>query len=182
MARTVAEKGDLAPALGECFREHGFEGATLARISAATGLGKGSLYHFFPGGKDEMLIAVLAEIDSWFETELFAPLRRAEPAIDGVNAMFDAVDRYFRSGRRICLIGALALTDARDRAFEPIRSYFARWIDALANALGRAGVDQPQAAATDVVAHIQGALMLSRALDDAQVFTRALNRLRARYS
>jgi hypothetical protein len=43
------------------------EGASLSLISEATGLGKGCLYHFFPGGKEEMADAVLSEIDGWFE-------------------------------------------------------------------------------------------------------------------
>ena len=41
MARTVAERGDVIPALGELFREYGFEGASLKIISERTGLGKG---------------------------------------------------------------------------------------------------------------------------------------------
>jgi hypothetical protein len=45
MARSVAERKDALPALAEVFREHGFAGASLALISPATGLGKGSLYH-----------------------------------------------------------------------------------------------------------------------------------------
>ena len=43
MAKPVSERADLVPLLGEVFRSHGYEGATLALISKATGLGKGSL-------------------------------------------------------------------------------------------------------------------------------------------
>jgi TetR/AcrR family transcriptional regulator, lmrAB and yxaGH operons repressor len=111
--------------------------ASLSLISKATGLGKGSLYHFFPGGKEEMAEAVLSEIDLWFETHVFAPLQRAERAEDAIAAMFDSVNAYFRSGRRVCLVGALALGDARDRFAGEVRSYFARWVDVLAGALMR---------------------------------------------
>ncbi|TGQ06111.1 helix-turn-helix domain-containing protein, partial [Mesorhizobium sp. M00.F.Ca.ET.217.01.1.1] len=54
MRRIAPERADLPSIIGEVFREHGYEGASLALIGAATGLGKGSLYHFFPGGKEEM--------------------------------------------------------------------------------------------------------------------------------
>src|SRR5689334_1226155 len=37
--------------LGEVFRAHGYEGASLTLITEATGLGKGSLYNLFPRGK-----------------------------------------------------------------------------------------------------------------------------------
>src|SRR5690348_16932169 len=52
MARVVAERSDVIPQLGELFRKHGFVGTSLSLITAHTGLGKGSLYHFFPGGKE----------------------------------------------------------------------------------------------------------------------------------
>ena len=54
MMRSIAERADVLPQLAEVFRAHGYEGATLALISDATGLGKGSLYNFFPGGKEQM--------------------------------------------------------------------------------------------------------------------------------
>lgn len=182
MARTVAERSDILPALGEVFREHGFEGASLAHITARTGLGKGSLYHFFPGGKEEMAAAVLAEIDGWFETHVFAPLRTDADAAAGVRGMLAQVDAYFRSGRRVCLVGVFALGEVRDRFSAAVHAYFARWRDALAQALERSGLDPAQARARseDAVLAIQGALVLSRALDDTSVFTRALARLEER--
>ncbi|SME93462.1 transcriptional regulator, TetR family [Tistlia consotensis] len=180
MARTVAERSDTLPALAEVFREHGYEGASLTLIGEATGLGKGSLYHFFPGGKQEMAAAVLAEIDGWFEREIFAPLRSAQPPAAGIAAMFDGVEAYFRSGRRVCLVGAFALGDARDRFAEPVRGYFSRWIKALATALTREGheVAEARRLAEGAVAGIQGAIVLARALDDPRVFARCLDALR----
>jgi AcrR family transcriptional regulator len=180
MARLVAERAEILPILAELFREHGYEGASLSLISERTGLGKGSLYHFFPGGKEEMAAAVLDEIDGWFEQQIFAPLRDADNPPEAIAAMLDAVDRYFRSGRRICLVGALALNDARDRFAERIRSYFARWRDALTQALERRGDTENEASARaeDVLAAIQGGLVLARALDDPGAYERILARCR----
>lgn len=181
MPRVVTERADTLPALAEVFREHGYEGASLALIGKATGLGKGSLYHFFPGGKAEMAAAVLAEIDAWFEREVFAPLDRTTAPADGITAMFGSVDAYFRSGRRVCLVGAFALGDARDRFARQVQSYFSRWVETLATALARDGHDMATARglAEQTVAGIQGAIVLARALDDPGHFTRALGRLRA---
>jgi len=180
--RVVVERADTLPALAEVFREHGYEGASLALLGRATGLGKGSLYHFFPGGKEEMASAVLAEIDGWFEVNVFAPLRDAEEPAQAVAAMFDAVEDYFRSGQRVCLVGVLALGDARDRFGQAVRGYFARWIDALAAALARAGRSRGEAAALaeEAVVGVQGAIVLSRALDQSAVVGRAVRTLRER--
>jgi AcrR family transcriptional regulator len=72
----MGERSGAVPLLAEVFRTYGFEGASLARISEGTGLGKGSIYNFFPGGKDEMAEAVLDEIDGWFRRAGVPPLRR----------------------------------------------------------------------------------------------------------
>ncbi|WP_137130699.1 TetR/AcrR family transcriptional regulator [Rhizobium sp. FY34] len=172
MARLIAERHDVVPALGEVFRRFGFEGASIARITAHTKLGKGSLYHFFPGGKDEMAEAVLGHIRDWFETEVFIPLMQ-EPPAQAIESMFASVEQYFHSGRRICLVGAFAMDETRDRFSKAVGGYFQRWIDALGSALSRAGMTEIEAenVATEVVGGIQGAIVLARALDDDQRFT-----------
>ena len=170
------------PGLIEVFREHGYEGASLSLIGARTGRGKGSLYHFFPGGKEEMAAAVLADIDAWFETRVFRPLRQDPDPAAAIAAMFHATAAYFRSGARMCLIGIFALCDARDRFATAIQGYFAAWTRALAEALSRMGwaAENARDLAEDVVGAIQGALVLARAVNDTGVFERTLRRLTAR--
>lgn len=180
MSRKPTERADLPPLLAEVFRKHGYEGASLALISEATGLGKGSLYNFFPGGKEEMAAAVLADVDTWFERNVFLPLCDEADAEKAISTMLDAVDAYFRSGRRICLVGAFALDDVRSRFSERIRDYFARWVEALAAALARAGRKDAPALAEEAVSLVQGAIVLSRALDDTGAFDRIIGSLRKR--
>ncbi|MBD9390093.1 TetR/AcrR family transcriptional regulator [Agrobacterium sp. AGB01] len=182
MARMVAERSDTIAPLAEVFREHGYEGASLALISKATGLGKGSLYHFFPLGKEEMVQAVLAEIERWFEDAVYSPLRNGSDANAAIGDMLDSTDRYFKSGERVCLVGALAVSNTRDLFAKAIRGYFAAWIDALQSALVRRGMEagQSRILAEEAVLSIQGAIVLSRAMDDPTVFQRAINQLRER--
>lgn len=182
MRRIAPERADLLAIVAEVFREHGYEGASLSLIGAATGLGKGSLYHFFPGGKEEMAKAVIAHIDSWFEDNVFAPLRDNPDPRAGIEQMLNATDSYFRSGRRVCLIGALALEESRDLFAFQIRDYFGRWVTHLADALARSGHAEIEATelAEEAVAAIQGALTLARAANDLDVFSRMLRRVRMR--
>ncbi len=114
MAKTEAARGDILASLAEVFRAHGYEGATLALISEATGLGKGSLYNFFPGGKEQMATEVLASIDRWFVDNIYTPLRTASDPAKGIAEMYAATDDYFRSGQRVCLVGVVALGASRD--------------------------------------------------------------------
>lgn len=182
MARMVAERSDAIASLAEVFREHGYEGASLALIGKATGLGKGSLYHFFPNGKEEMVRAVLAEIEQWFEDSVYSPLRDGDDANAAIATMLDETAKYFRSGRRVCLVGALAVANTRDLFAQAIRDYFVAWVDALQAALVRQGRDAERARilSEDAVLAIQGAIVLSRALDDPAVFQRAIDQLHAR--
>ena len=181
-AKPAPGREALLPVLAEIFREHGFEGASLALIGECTGLGKGSLYHFFPGGKAEMAASVLDAIDAWFTQAMFRPLREDPDPAAAVRAMFAETDAYFRSGRRVCLVGVFALGAARDRFGARIDAYFAAWRDALADALVRAGAEEPLARdlAEETVSTIQGALVTASALQDPALFGRALARLSAR--
>lgn len=183
-ARTQAKTKDAARSevvaqLAEVFRAHGYEGTSLSLITEATGLGKGSLYNLFPRGKEQMAEEVLAHIDGWFEREVFAPLRDDRGG-EGIVQMFDAVERYFQSGGRVCIVGVFALGAARDHFGKAVRGYFKAWEDALALALRRRGFTAAEAKqrAEDIVLGIQGALVLARANDDTGVFRRAMKRFR----
>lgn len=179
--RVLTDRASAVPALAEAFREHGFEGATLATLSKATGLGKGSLYNFFPGGKEEMMEAVLENIDGWFAKAVFSPLEEASDPPAAITSMFDDVTAYFRSGQRVCVVGCLGLNSAGEAFAVAVRGYFVRWISALAHCL-EAGKVAPSLAAElaeETVSGIQGAIVLARALGDEASFLRIVDRLRA---
>ena len=184
MSREIAERQDAIPALGEIFRECGYPGSSLTAITQRTGLGKGSLYHFFPNGKEEMAEAVLDDVTAWFEAHVFSVLRDSKDPGPGIRNMFKAVNRYFNSGNRICLVGAFALDDTRNRFETRISAYFDAWTQALADALKRNGFSKKNAKETaeDIVVGIQGALVLARSQQNPKVFTRTLKRLQKRVS
>lgn len=182
MPRRIHDRGEAIPLLAELFREHGFAGASLSEITKRTGLGKGSLYHLFPEGKEEMARAVLDDVAGWFETNVFQPLREGEDPAAGIDLMFRAVIDFFHAGRRVCLVGTFALDDTRERFAAEVQSYFAAWVQVLAAALKRSGFGTRDARETaeDVVAGIQGALVLARSQGDAALFMRAMKRLHRR--
>lgn len=177
--KTTDARARVIAQLAEVFRAHGYEGTSLSLITQATGLGKGSLYNLFPRGKEQMAEEVLRSIDGWFERHVFAPLRE-DATGQGVGAMFDAVDRYFESGGRVCLVGVFALGSARDQFGQALRSYFMAWEHALSGALRRQGFAPTEAKrrAEEILLGIQGALVLARANGDTGVFRRAMKRLR----
>lgn len=179
--RVLTDRASALPALAEAFREHGFEGATLATLSKATGLGKGSLYNFFPGGKEEMMDAVLENIEGWFAKAIFSPLEQALDPAAAIMTMFDDVIAYFHSGQRVCVVGCLGLNSAGEVFAAKVKGYFARWISALTHCLQVGKVPSTMAAelAEEAVSGVQGAIVLARAFDEKSCFLRIVQRLQS---
>lgn len=162
-------------------RREGYDGASMARLSAATGLGKGSLYHHFPEGKDDMVEAVLEYLEAGVGTRIIAPLESARPPLARLRAMVAAVDAFYRGGRESCLLASLGIGESA-RPFHPrVKRIFERWIAALAATLRAGGVPRAtaRARAEDALARIEGALVLTRALGDPALFARTVRALPA---
>jgi AcrR family transcriptional regulator len=50
----AATKQRIVDATAECFRRQGYAGTGLKQIATEADAAFGSLYHFFPGGKEEL--------------------------------------------------------------------------------------------------------------------------------
>lgn len=172
---------EIVHRLREAFRTYGYEGATLARLTEATGLGRGSLYHHFPRGKEEMAEVVLATVADWFDRFVFAPLREEAVPADGVAAMLANLEGFYRGGEASCLAGSLALGEARESFAAAVRRIFEQFIGELTDLgvrVGRSPADARRAA-TDAVVRIEGALVVSRGTKDMTIFTATLRALPA---
>lgn len=58
-ANQTVQREDILLAAAQIFQERGYEGATMAHIARKVKLTAGSLYHHFPAGKPDLLLAVL---------------------------------------------------------------------------------------------------------------------------
>lgn len=171
------DKAQAVIAIAELFREHGYHGTSYAQIIKVSGLGKGSLYNYFPGGKEDIAKAVLKQIDCWFEDNIFVPLYTNNDPEIVLGEMFTTVDTYFASGKRICLLGSFALYDAKEPFSVEIKSYFQRWITALSTYLQKQGLSETESQnlAYSVMVAIQGGLVMAQAIDDQDIFRQAIS-------
>jgi AcrR family transcriptional regulator len=160
-------------------RRSGYDGASLAELSKATGLGKSSLYHHFPNGKDDMVRAVLEHLEAQLRESVFVPLRTPGPAQRRVEAMVETIDDYYRGGREACVLGNLVLGTSRTRFRRQLQAIFDEWIEALSSALIDAGLSRriARARAEDAVIRIEGALVLAGAMGDVSLFQRSLKQM-----
>jgi TetR/AcrR family transcriptional regulator, lmrAB and yxaGH operons repressor len=172
-------KEKLILQLLELFRRYGYEGATLSKISQFTGLGKASLYYHFPGGKEDMVNAVLEYSENWLETNILKPMRTQNNPSDRLNEMCDQVNELYQGGEQCCIFGVLLLGEARGLFQEKIKNSLKLWIEAIAEVLVEAGVEEQIAReqAEDAIARLQGALILARGLDNLEPFQRTLRQI-----
>ncbi len=75
--RRAERREQILDAARGCFAEHGYEGATVARLEEATGLSRGAIFNYF-ASKEDLFIALAVE-DSRRLSELW--LERGLPAV-----------------------------------------------------------------------------------------------------
>jgi TetR/AcrR family transcriptional regulator, lmrAB and yxaGH operons repressor len=172
-------KDTYIPCLLHLFRQYGYDGTTLSKISEATGLGKASLYHHFPGGKDEMVEAVLDYLEGWLDQNVLQIIRSPGEPLTRLQLMCDHVNEVYEGGQQPCLFTILLLGSARDVFHDQVRRIFRGWIDAIATVLMESGMDAKlaQQRGEDGVIAIQGALILSQGLHDSVPFQRVIQQL-----
>jgi AcrR family transcriptional regulator len=166
-------RAEVVAALYELFRKRGYDGVSLADISEATGLGKSSLYHYFPAGKTEMAEAVADAALAAMRNSVFAPLREPAPIGRKILAMIRTVDDMYAGGNAPCLVASMLPSGA---AGERITLVITEWIGAIADALIAEGIRpaSARARAAAAIAAIEGALIVAKATGDLKVFANAL--------
>ncbi len=180
MPAPLHQKPELLARLSQTFRTLGYDGASLGAISAATGLGKSSLYHYFPGGKEEMAAAVLADLSETLERDLFGPMAAPGRPDDKLRAMLAVIDAFYDGGRQSCLLERLTASADRARFQAPLRAVFVRWQGALEKLCREAGLSASvsRMRAEDALIRIEGALVLAAGTMDHKPFGRALGTIR----
>ncbi len=177
--RSVSEDALIA-ALSRVFSDVGYEGATLAQLSAATGLRKASLYHRFPGGKQQMAEEVLGSASGWLQEKVIAPLVADGPPAPRLEVALASLDGFYLGGRKACLLNMLSSPRIEDGPFgRSIRGAFDALVEGFAEVAKAAGHAEAEARrrARRAVMLIQGSLVLARGTGDPEPFRSTLAEL-----
>jgi TetR/AcrR family transcriptional repressor of lmrAB and yxaGH operons len=158
-------------------RRSGLSGAGINEIVNASGAPKGSIYYFFPGGKEQIVGEALelhtARVVAFMEEALAS--RKAIP--DRIRALFGAYAKRLEEGRYevSCPSGAVCLD--LDREMETLRhnvqSSFDRYIEAIARHVQVGSPRETRAFAAFVLTAIQGAWIRGRAARSGEPFLEA---------
>jgi AcrR family transcriptional regulator len=150
------------------FRRQGYSGTGLKQIVAQSSAPLGSLYHFFPGGKQDLALQAIAHTADRYEQLLDRVFTETadigQAAIKWFNWAARALEETdFADG---CPIGTVAceVASSNEALRQASQSVFDSWRSRVAAQLVGEGVKPAQARrlATCAVASLEGAIMLGR--------------------
>jgi AcrR family transcriptional regulator len=163
MTRSVHERMVTSAML--LLAERGYQGASFTEVLAVADAPRGSIYHHFPDGKDQLIAAAIDHAGSR-AAPILDPLsgRSAVEIVDGFMAMWRSI--LERSGFRAgCSVLAVTVSAGSPELLERARNIFRSWQRRLAELFRTAGLaeDDADGFATLLIAASEGAVVLARA-------------------
>jgi TetR/AcrR family transcriptional regulator, lmrAB and yxaGH operons repressor len=154
-------------------RERGAAATTVDAVLAHSGAPRGSVYHHFPGGRRELLLAALTTAGDVICQVIDRATAELEPraALEQFGQLWRAalVTSDFRAG---CPVVALVVDEGPDdpEISTLARTILHRWRSDIRDGLIAHGVDaeRAQRRATLVIAAVEGAIVLCRADGSAE--------------
>ncbi len=161
--------------------QHGYQATSFGAVLERSRTPRGSIYHHFPGGKDQLIAAAVERAGERAVALMEAMTgASATDVIDGFVAIWRAV--LERSGFTVgCSVLAVTVSSDSAELLERSRTVFSAWSGSIATLLRTAGLDQARAhsVATLLIAATEGAVVLCRAqqsLDPLDAVHRELRR------
>ena len=158
----------------EIFRRQGYEGTGLKQIVTAAKVPFGSLYHFFPAGKEQLGAEAIRVSGSQFALLGNAILDASPDIVSGVRNLFSGAAQTMLASdyADACPIATVALEISSTS--EPMRQaaaeVFEGWITDLQQRLITAGIptDRARGLAIATLSLLEGAFIFSRAMKTVQ--------------
>jgi AcrR family transcriptional regulator len=160
-------------ASAELFRRQGYTGTGVKQIVALASAPFGSLYHHFPGGKEQLGEEVIRWSGAMYGRLVDVFFQPGGDPVQSTRNFFDGAAETLRQTdyADACPIATIALEVASTN--EPLRQatadVFDGWIDTVVAHLVTCGIepDVSRQLAVSMIALLEGAFLLGRATRDA---------------
>src|SRR3954454_21137178 len=139
----------IVQAAAQLFSRRGYSGVGLKEVARLSGSPIGSMYHFFPDGKDELVAEALRESGRGYQLLVESCFDSAPNLLDGIRSAFDGAALVLESTdyADACPIETVALEVASSN--EPLRrvceDIFSGWVDAATARGEEAGMSRADA-------------------------------------
>ncbi|MCH9669338.1 MAG: TetR/AcrR family transcriptional regulator [Actinomycetia bacterium] len=168
-------KDRLTEAVLLSLREHGYAGTSMQDLLRDTGVSSSSMYHFFPGGKEQLVASAVRSAGLAAAEQIVDVLERHE-LIEAITIIFDAsaAEMEGNSFRFGCPIGVPATEAPADSVAirEAVAEVFTAWAAAYETGLRRFGLRSEQATMLGrfIVTAYEGSVTLARATRTTQPY------------
>jgi AcrR family transcriptional regulator len=154
-------------ATAELFRRQGYTGTGLKTVVAEAEAPFGSLYHHFPGGKQQLAGEVIRASGAYFQALVLAVYDAQATTAESVRAVFAGAAETLAETDYVdaCPIATVALEVAStDEVLrQATAEVFTSWTDVLT-----ARLEGDRDRALGIIAALEGAFVLSRALHSTE--------------
>ena len=167
MERTTKQR--IVGASADLFRRQGYTGTGIKQIAADAQAPFGSVYHFFPGGKQQLGEAVIRSSGELYGQLIEAFFTPTADVASATHRFFKAATLQLRKTdyADACPIATVALevASANEQLRRATADVFESWIGKLADRYAAAGIAPVTARglAISVLTALEGAFVLSRA-------------------
>jgi TetR/AcrR family transcriptional regulator, lmrAB and yxaGH operons repressor len=160
----LATRERMIEGAAQLLSRRGLQGTSFSEVLAHTGSPRGSLYHHFPGGKDEMIRAALDRVSAMMAGVME---RKAGARAEEITELFLRVWRGVLAGSELeagCAVLAVTVAAESPELLDHAGGIFRAWRGRLAELLERGGLARDDAArfAATLIAASEGAVVLSR--------------------
>lgn len=167
-------KARLAESMLELIQTSGYSGTGLSAITAHAAAPKGSVYFHFPDGKEGLGVAAVELAAKQFETLILELADSERSAAQAARSAIEALamlvgESDFRLGCPVSVV-TLEMGAENERLRGACAAAFESWTVPTAALLEADGVahEEARTLATVVVSMIEGAVILSRAMQSTQ--------------
>jgi TetR/AcrR family transcriptional repressor of lmrAB and yxaGH operons len=177
MQQELDSRQRMIEATIDLMRSSGLSGAGINEIVRASGAPKGSLYHFFPGGKQQIAAEALTAYSQRVMAFIDAALASQTKPHLKVRALFDAFARRVEDGRfrKSCAAGTVCLD--LDADLELLRGVvadaFEAWTELIAHHFAQGDDRAAHSFAGLLLTAFEGAYIRARAERSSRPFKEA---------
>ena len=164
---TETTKSILSAAI-DLYRAQGFNGTSIKQIVSASSATTGSVYHFFPRGKDQLTIEAIKLSGPSYQSLIEQILDEAEDLPSGIYAVCEQAAEHLAESNYLdlCPIGGVAreIANTKPEIRKAIAGIFSSWRKAIEARLVDAGIAESVAIdiATSFIAAIEGGFTIAR--------------------
>ena len=149
----------------------------MTLITRETQLNKASLYHYYPGGKVQMAEEVLSNVIEKLKTEVLSYLTLELSPSKKIKGMLLALDQFYCRGQDQCFLSIFSLGEISPKVEQSLREATEHWVQLLSQSYQEMNLKNPDVKARQILANIQGALLVSKVTKRSESFTEILHQI-----